>query len=291
MEDIKPALGAICEAMQGEEWTEIERRLREENSCIYLVAVDQPAKHDFTLVNLKGQPDQRFRLLATFYPPGTFTYGFLGRTYPKTAEENLRRLLHAGVVRDTYTTRCWNCREVGHTTKDCRFEKREVDHSMYYNKCYACGSSNHKTRSCPELDARVTCSNCNLEGHISRECPEPRKTICRRCGLEGHMSSDCSQPRSDVTCNNCGQEGHMARECPEPQKITCRRCGEEGHIAADCSQPRTDMICNNCKSPGHRSAECPQPRTVSTCHRCRKDGHLTKDCPDARRLFGFDQGF
>ncbi|KAF9167934.1 hypothetical protein DFQ26_002388 [Actinomortierella ambigua] len=280
-EDIRPALGAICEAMQGHDWIEIERRLREENCYTYLVAVDQPIKNDFTLVNLKGEPDQRFRLIATFYPPGCFSYGYLGRTYPRTAEENSRRLPEAGVVRDSGITRCWNCRDTGHGSKDCPMEKRPADLSMYYNKCYVCGSSDHKTRNCPDVDATMTCNNCGQSGHMSRECPEPRKIICRRCGEEGHMLAECSQPRTDVTCNNCGQDGHMARDCPEPRKVTCRRCGEEGHMAAECSQPRTDVTCNRCNEEGHMARDCPQPRNM-TCRRCGEDGHMAAECSQPR---------
>jgi cellular nucleic acid-binding protein len=62
------------------------------------------------------------------------------------------------------------------------------------------------------------CHNCKKEGHISRECPEPRVFRCRNCDEEGHQSRECPKPTdwSRVKCKNCDNLGHGARRCPEP---------------------------------------------------------------------------
>ena len=56
----------------------------------------------------------------------------------------------------------------------------------------------------------MKCRNCEQEGHMSRECPEPRNpatVTCRNCEKVGHFSKDCDQPRdySKVQCRNCGE--------------------------------------------------------------------------------------
>lgn len=46
------------------------------------------------------------------------------------------------------------------------------------------------------VPATIRCYNCSGTGHISANCPEPKRTIgsCFRCGSTGHILKDCPKP-------------------------------------------------------------------------------------------------
>ena len=54
-------------------------------------------------------------------------------------------------------------------------------------------------------------ANARLEGHMARECEEPRKMgACFNCGEEGHSKVDCEKPRVFTgECNDCGEKGTL----------------------------------------------------------------------------------
>lgn len=132
------------------------------------------------------------------------------------------------------------------------------------------------------------CYNCGEEGHMSFDCPKPRKERGpprdRGMGGGGYgerrspSSSSFREQRGPMSCYNCGQEGHLSRDCTAPRKerrdpstVTCYNCGEAGHISTACTQPRKERVggppqeisqvkCYNCNEMGHYSRDCPQPR-------------------------------
>ncbi|CAO3573327.1 unnamed protein product [Mortierella alpina] len=284
LDEVKPALAKLCEAYLGGEWQAVEKKLRDEKCNTYLLAMEDTLSFGYTLVNLKYQPDQRYRVIPSFIKPGSVKKGRMAIGMARNYEENFARLLEGGVVRSSGVLKCHNCKQVGHRSSECPEERREPERSEYFGKCYNCGSEDHRTRTCPEPRQVLTCRNCNGEGHMARDCPEPPAPMtCNRCGEEGHTSRDCDQPRTDITCNRCNQPGHMSRDCTEPRTdITCNRCNQPGHMARDCSEPRTDITCNRCSQPGHMARDCSEPRTDITCNRCGEPGHMSRDCEQPR---------
>ncbi len=76
--------------------------------------------------------------------------------------------------------------------------------------------------------------SCDQIGHLSRDCPEPKKLTgeCFNCGEVGHNKADCPNPKVarpfTGECRICHKEGHPAAECPDKPADKCRICGQEG---------------------------------------------------------------
>uniref|UniRef100_A0AAQ4QFK8 Zinc finger CCHC domain-containing protein 7 n=1 Tax=Gasterosteus aculeatus aculeatus TaxID=481459 RepID=A0AAQ4QFK8_GASAC len=78
-------------------------------------------------------------------------------------------------------------------------------------------------------DKNVQCRNCSKNGHLSTNCPEPKKLApCFLCGNPGHGSNGCPNKH----CNNCGLPGHLYNSCSERAHWhkRCERCGMKGHL-------------------------------------------------------------
>nr|XP_019955885.1 PREDICTED: zinc finger CCHC domain-containing protein 7-like [Paralichthys olivaceus] len=81
----------------------------------------------------------------------------------------------------------------------------------------------------------VQCRNCNKTGHLSKNCPEPKKlTSCFLCGTPGHMAIECPSKH----CSNCGLPGHLYESCSERPywHKQCHRCSMKGHFFDACPE-------------------------------------------------------
>jgi cellular nucleic acid-binding protein len=65
---------------------------------------------------------------------------------------------------------------------------------------------------------------------MSKECDKPRVMKCRNCDREGHVSKECDQPKdwSRVKCTNCDNLGHGRGRCPEPEREDNGGWGNDG---------------------------------------------------------------
>lgn len=112
------------------------------------------------------------------------------------------------------------------------------------------------------VDNAQVCFNCQQQGHLKSNCPNPAKSRpskvsrCRICEMEDHKQADCPER----VCHNCGETGHFKSECPKKKAITCYNCGEVGHGSKSCPRPRKSnksKDCYTCGRSDHESGDCP----------------------------------
>lgn len=155
---------------------------------------------------------------------------------------------------------CYGCGLPGHQKRDCPSGSGSAGMA-----CYGCGEIGHQKRDCPKGSAGgQTCFNCgdlSSSRHRKADCDQPRKPMaggraCHNCQKDGHMSRDCTEPRV-VLCRNCEKPGHIARECDLPTdwtKVKCRNCNEYGHGQGRCPQPKVENAGGNWGNAGDSGA-------------------------------------
>lgn len=114
------------------------------------------------------------------------------------------------IVEREATTRCFACREIGHSAKDCPKEKeqrREGSDQMNGGIvcCYRCGSTEHSLAKCrkptPKIGSELPfahCFICQKRGHLASKCVEnkgrgiyPDGGHCKLCKSVDHLAKNC----------------------------------------------------------------------------------------------------
>ncbi|KAL8926999.1 MAG: hypothetical protein Q9208_002544 [Pyrenodesmia sp. 3 TL-2023] len=262
LDDFREALKVYTKAVKDISYQEIERSFRTNDIGIFLIGTEPQSgeiSDTHTLVNLAGKRDCKYKV--GFFFKKTPRTAKMAEGWPSSEEENLERLKDAGVPYERGVPKCLRCKEMGHTSKDCKEERQEFG------------------------AAATKCFNCDEEGHRARDCKAVRvdRFACRNCHQSGHTQAECTEPRSaeGVECKKCSEVGHFAKDCPTAGPRGCRNCGEEGHMAKECEKPKNpaNSTCRNCDSVGHFSKDCPEPKDWSKV-KCNACGDMKK-CPQA----------
>ncbi|KAI1239610.1 hypothetical protein IHE44_0011028 [Lamprotornis superbus] len=127
----------------------------------------------------------------------------------------------------------------------------------------------------------VTCRNCHRPGHLSKNCPTPKKVPpCCLCAGRDHLQHSCPAR----FCLNCCLPGHYFRECLERAYWNkhCNRCDMKGHYADAC--PEIWRQYHLTTKPGPiKAASSHSERSVSVyCYNCSRKGHLGFECSERR---------
>lgn len=110
--------------------------------------------------------------------------------------------------------RCFACRQMGHSAKDCSASLNESSNGEKDGKqqaganvvcCYRCGSTEHSLAKCKRSAPQVgpdlpfaSCFICGEKGHLASKCKQnqgrgiyPNGGCCKLCKSVDHLAKDC----------------------------------------------------------------------------------------------------
>lgn len=65
----------------------------------------------------------------------------------------------------------------------------------------------------------IRCHNCDREGHMARDCRQPK----RQMKTVDKLESRTGLPHKTKSCYNCGRSGHFAKECRAARQVRMQR--------------------------------------------------------------------
>ncbi|XP_053321796.1 zinc finger CCHC domain-containing protein 7 [Spea bombifrons] len=134
-------------------------------------------------------------------------------------------------------------------------------------------------------DKNVVCRNCDKRGHLSKNCPTPRKQpACCLCGERGHFQNSCPARY----CSNCFLPGHFSQECIERAywKKSCHRCSMTGHYADACPEIWRQYHLTVKPGPIKKSKLKSGQKDLVFCCNCARKGHCSYECSEKRMYNG-----
>ncbi|XP_077574507.1 zinc finger CCHC domain-containing protein 7 isoform X2 [Stigmatopora nigra] len=126
-------------------------------------------------------------------------------------------------------------------------------------------------------DKNVHCRNCDKIGHLSKNCPEPKKLrACLFCAESGHKAIWCPYKY----CYNCGLPGHSDDSCTEEHYYDkkCRRCGLKGHLIDECPEIWRQYHISTEAGPPIKQRHLNNGRRPAYCYNCSRFGHFGHWC-------------
>ncbi|KAI0100171.1 hypothetical protein GGR51DRAFT_373706 [Nemania sp. FL0031] len=145
IDDLKAAIQQYVKACPETTYNELESAFRSQEIGVYLIAMENDTMvPTLTHMDLQGNLDKKFRVHFRFDPkPGRPRER---EFWPSSVEENVARLEDAGEPVNRGLSKCSNCSELGHISKNCPQEKMEKERVV------------------------ITCVNCQQPGHRMRDC-------------------------------------------------------------------------------------------------------------------------
>nr|XP_056704579.1 zinc finger CCHC domain-containing protein 7 [Euleptes europaea] len=134
------------------------------------------------------------------------------------------------------------------------------------------------------LDKNITCRNCDKRGHLSKNCPTPKKVPpCCLCAERGHLQNNCPAR----FCFNCCLPGHCSRECLERTFWSkhCNRCAMRGHYADACPEIWRQYHLTTRRGPLKKASSFSVHDVPVYCYNCSRRGHYGYECSE-KRMFG-----
>ncbi|XP_051499483.1 zinc finger CCHC domain-containing protein 7 [Apus apus] len=143
------------------------------------------------------------------------------------------------------------------------------------------GSVRHSSVRYYTADKNVTCRNCGRPGHLSKNCPAPKKVPpCCLCAGRGHLQNSCPAR----FCLNCCLPGHYFRECLERAYWNkhCNRCDMKGHYADACPEIWRQYHLTTKPGPIKARGSHPERSALAYCYNCSQKGHFGYECSEKR---------
>ncbi|XP_067886416.1 zinc finger CCHC domain-containing protein 7 [Heterodontus francisci] len=135
----------------------------------------------------------------------------------------------------------------------------------------------HRSRYYAPNSPSMDCRNCGKLGHLSKNCPSPKKLpACCLCGVRGHLQRGCPLRH----CTNCSMPGHWFRNCIERAywKKQCHRCQMTGHYADACPEIWRQYHLTTNQGPIVNGCSQPVAKRSMYCYNCAKRGHYGHEC-------------
>ncbi|XP_006886918.1 PREDICTED: zinc finger CCHC domain-containing protein 7 [Elephantulus edwardii] len=144
-------------------------------------------------------------------------------------------------------------------------------------------SSGRLTRRYYSVNKNVICRNCDKCGHLSKNCPLPKKVrSCCLCSERGHLQYACP----DRFCFDCSLPMSSSHRCFERSswRKRCDRCDMIGHYADACPEIWRQYHLTITPGPPKKPKTPSGQSTLVYCYNCAQKGHFGHECAE-RRMF------
>ncbi|WFD41816.1 hypothetical protein MPSI1_000452 [Malassezia psittaci] len=131
-------------------------------------------------------------------------------------------------------------------------------------RCFVCRETGHSAKECPQNVGEGLVSSSMSEVDTSKRGKDT-VGICFRCGSTEHSLAKCRKNTNSAddflpyaTCYICAKTGHLASKCPQnqgrgvyPDGGSCKVCRSVDHLAKDCPlDPRRTSAAHSVQAGG-----------------------------------------